>query len=62
VWSPDYRDLTQARVREAQAAGLKVIAWTVNDAAAIRRLVAWGVDGIISDYPDALAAAAKTRR
>jgi len=59
VWSPDYRDLTRERVREAQSMGLKVIPWTVNDEAEMRRLIAWGVDGIISDYPDVLAAVAK---
>ncbi len=31
---------------------LKVIPWTVNDKAAIDRLRAMGVDGIITDYPD----------
>ena len=62
VWSPDYRELTRERVQEAQALGLKVVPWTVNDAGDMRRLVAWGVDGIISDYPDVLAATAKARR
>ena len=62
VWSPDYRDLTHERVREAQSIGLKVVPWTVNDEAEMRRLIVWGADGIISDYPDVLAAAAKTPR
>ena len=54
VWSPSYADLTAERVREAQALGLKVIPWTVNAEADMRRLIRWGVDGIISDYPDVL--------
>jgi glycerophosphoryl diester phosphodiesterase len=32
-----------------------VIPWTVNEARDWERLVAWGVDGITTDYPDQLA-------
>ena len=41
-------------MRAAQALGLQVIPWTVNEPADMRRLVRWKVDGIISDYPDRL--------
>jgi glycerophosphoryl diester phosphodiesterase len=54
IWSPNLGDLTEERVREARALGLKVIVWTVNDEADMRRLIGWGVDGIITDYPDVL--------
>lgn len=57
IWSPSYRDLTQALVTEAQALGLKVLPWTVNDPGEMDRLIGWGVDGIITDYPDRLRAA-----
>ena len=57
VWSPSYRDLTEALVKEAQGLGLKVLPWTVNDPSDMDRLIGWGVDGIISDYPDRLRAA-----
>jgi glycerophosphoryl diester phosphodiesterase len=54
VWSPNFRDLSEALVREAQALGLKVIPWTVNDVPDMKRLIDWKVDGIITDYPDRL--------
>lgn len=58
VWSPFYGDLTEALVKDAQAIGLKVIPWTVNDAETMATLIDAGVDGLISDYPDRLRAVA----
>ena len=55
-WSPHYLDLSAELVREAQELGLQVIPWTVNDPADMRRIVSWGVDGMISDHPDILRA------
>jgi glycerophosphoryl diester phosphodiesterase len=54
VWSPYQGDLAREAVREAQSLGLKVVVWTVNAPADMRRMIEWGVDGIISDYPDRL--------
>ena len=39
-------------VRYAHDAGVEVAVWTVNEEADMRRLLGWGVDGIISDRPD----------
>lgn len=54
VWSPYQGDLTREAIREARALGLKVVAWTMNEPAGMRRLIEWGVDGVISDRPDLL--------
>jgi glycerophosphoryl diester phosphodiesterase len=54
TWSMFWRDLTEPRVREAKALGLKVLPWTVNATADMKRLIDWGVDGLITDYPDRL--------
>ena len=56
IWSrPDYRLVDgKAYVDRAHALGLKVIPWTVNDADAMREQIAYGVDGIITDYPTLL--------
>lgn len=54
VWSPYSGESTREQVKEAQALGLKVVVWTPNDDAGMRRMIEMGVDGIISDYPDLL--------
>jgi glycerophosphoryl diester phosphodiesterase len=58
AWSPFHGNLTPALLDEAHRLGLKVIPWTVNDRAEMDRLIAMGVDGIISDFPDRLREAA----
>jgi glycerophosphoryl diester phosphodiesterase len=44
--------VTQTLVETAGAAGLGVLAWTVNDSGESRRLDAAGVDGIFTDFPE----------
>jgi len=56
VWSPLYRNAKPAEIAAARALGLKVIPWTVNERADMERLIALGVDGLITDYPDRLRA------
>ena len=52
TWSPNFASLTRARIDEARALGLAVLPWTVNEPADMARLIDWGVDGLITDYPD----------
>lgn len=56
AWSPHYRNAKPADIAAAKALGLKVIPWTVNERGDMERLIALGVDGIITDYPDRLRA------
>jgi glycerophosphoryl diester phosphodiesterase len=48
------RLLTPSLVAAAHRRGLKVIPWTINREADMRRLLSWGVDGLNTDYPDRL--------
>lgn len=58
IWSPDFEGLDAGSLAEAHALGLRVIVWTVNEPRDIERMIALGVDGIISDYPQRVRDAA----
>jgi glycerophosphoryl diester phosphodiesterase len=61
TWSPNAGSLTRELLKEAQDAGLKVLPWTVNERADMDRLIGWGVDGLITDYPDRAREVMKAR-
>jgi glycerophosphoryl diester phosphodiesterase len=50
------RILTPRLVRDFHARGVMVHVWTVNEEADMERLLDWGVDGLVTDRPDRLAA------
>lgn len=52
TWAPHHSTLSIQALREATGLGLSVIPWTVNAADDMERLIRWGVDGLITDYPD----------
>jgi glycerophosphoryl diester phosphodiesterase len=53
---PDAHLVTAHDIGEIRQAGLDCYVWTVNEPAQMDRLVAWGVSGIITDWPGLLRA------
>ncbi len=49
--SPYYLGIS---VAEVQAAGFPVVPWTVNSKRRMKKMLDFGVDGLITDYPDVL--------
>ncbi|WP_235914999.1 glycerophosphodiester phosphodiesterase [Flagellimonas ochracea] len=50
--NPDYKTLTEENVAQIQEVGFKIYTWTVNEPNQIEKMKNFGVDGIISDYPE----------
>ncbi len=61
IWSPNGGAVTEDLVKKAHAIGLQVLPWTINNPPEMDKLIGWGVDGIISDYPDRLRAVMAAR-
>ena len=55
AYSPHFSLVSEERVAACHAKGMKVIPWTVNSTAEMKRLIALKVDGLISDYPNLYA-------
>lgn len=51
---PHHKLATASLVRELKAAGKRILVWTVNGAASMKRFRNLGVDGVISDRTDLL--------
>jgi len=51
---PDYSMVDEALMARARVNGREVNTWTVNEPDDMRRMIALGVDGIITDRPDVL--------
>ena len=51
VWCPFYRDISKKDVEMAHNEDLVVNVWTVNKENDIMRMIEYGVDAIITDYP-----------
>lgn len=53
-WNGRIRLITPRFIKDAHRRGTAVHVWTVNETADMQRLMAWGVDGLITDHPDRL--------
>jgi glycerophosphoryl diester phosphodiesterase len=61
IWAPEWQSITDTDVAAAQALGLRVVPWTVNEPEAMRRLLDWGCDGVCTDEPDVALAVRASR-
>lgn len=52
IYSPEYKYVTSETVDYCHAHNMKIIPWTVNTKLEIDALIAMGVDGLITDYPN----------
>ena len=52
VYSPWYKLLVKQSIDSIHKENMLIVPWTVNDTIAMRQLIDWGVDGIITDYPN----------
>ena len=52
TYSPHHRLVDKSLVEEAHRLDIKVIPWTINGEERMKELIAAGVDGLITDYPD----------
>lgn len=52
IYSPNYKIATKELVAQCHERGMKFVPWTVNTLEEMQELVAMGVDGIITDYPN----------
>jgi glycerophosphoryl diester phosphodiesterase len=49
-----FRVITKQLIEDAHKKGISVYTWTINSEENMRRLIQWGIDGIITDFPDRL--------
>ena len=52
ILGPRFDKVDAALVETAHSRDMQVVPWTVNELSDMERLIAIGVDGIITDYPD----------
>jgi glycerophosphoryl diester phosphodiesterase len=54
VFAPEWKLVNAQLVERAHRSGLRVVTWTVDEPLRMRRLMALGVDGLATNYPERL--------
>ncbi len=52
IFSSSYQYLTPEIIQFCHSKGMQVVPWTINSTEKMQQFEAWGVDGIITDYPN----------
>jgi glycerophosphoryl diester phosphodiesterase len=52
TYSPEFIQVTPELVKQVHDLNMQLIVWTVNELEDMKKLIAMGVDGLISDYPN----------
>jgi glycerophosphoryl diester phosphodiesterase len=55
IYSPQFKLVTKDMANYCHSKHMKLVPWTVNDKEKMKNLIADGVDGIITDYPNYFA-------
>ena len=50
--NPNHSHLTQETINYIHSEGFEIHTWTVNEKNRIEELISWGIDAIITDFPD----------
>jgi glycerophosphoryl diester phosphodiesterase len=52
IYSCHFKLLDKEIIKEIHNQEISIIPWTVNEQSDMKQLVDWGVDGLITDYPN----------
>ena len=52
IYSPYFKLISKKTVKKCHKLGIRIIPWTVNKPADIKKIKEMGVDGMITDYPN----------
>jgi len=52
IFSPYFKSLNKKNVEEWHENSISVIPWTVNKISDMKKVISYGVDGLITDYPN----------
>ena len=52
MYNPEFTLVTIELIKELHQKNIQIVPWTVNEISDMKRLIAMGVDGIITDYPN----------